>query len=505
MTLYSNPQGLYEFQARLTAYSVLRPGNLLVADPGLGKTHIGLATAAILMEDGAVDHAIFIVEGNKVDEWIDDFEDFTEFEVNKFHGPKRALDLDKRITLSTYHTFRDALVTVDKADSRKLGPGPAMETFSGRRVLVVCDEAAILGTSRTSRVYQAFEKAFREWRKAGEVRILAMTATPMQSSPENFFNLGRIIQPDLMMTVQEFNDWYVTDWNDWGKPKRFKNLEHLEQTMAPIMLRKRKTDPDVIEQFPETVEKFVSVRLDKATMRAYNHLDSWIKGLPENEQLPGFNVLNAFVQHPHTVFTSGWEPLSEWVVEFGEEKLRKLPATKAERIIGWATEVHESEDSAGGHIIFSRSNNALVHLAEEIDGAFPFVEFHGRRTDAQNRAAKAAFRAGEASIMLASGKAERGINLPEAHYITMFDAPVSHASYMQRLSRGSRIGSNVGGTLTVKTFIGRDTIERATVNLWNRRNEWSDTMQDAHVDPEDDEFISAATRRALINQAHKEG
>lgn len=502
MPIYSNPRGLYEFQSKLTAYSIYRPSNLLIADAGLGKSHIGLATAAVMIEDGTIDHSIFVVEGNKVDEWMEDFAEFTEFSLTKFHGPKRSLDLDKNVTLTTYHTFRDSLVEVDPADDRKLSDGEAIRALQGKRLLVVLDEAAVLAASRTSRLYRAYERALREWRRDAEVRVLAMTATPMSTSPENYFNLGRLLRPDLLMTVAEFNAWYVVEFNDWGKAKKFKNIDHLEQVMAPIILRKRKTDPDVIDQFPKVTERFSPVHLSKPHLAAYRDLDDYIKGLPDDEQLPGFNALNAFVQHPGTVLTSGWQALPEWLERYGVEKIEKLKSSKVEAIIDWAKEVR---GSTGGHIIFSRSNNALVWLAKDMRTAgLDFVEFHGRRTDAQNRAAKAEFREGGATIMLASGKAERGINLPEAHYISMFDAPATHSSYLQRLSRGSRIGSNVGGTLTVKTFITQGTIEQATVNLWQRRNQWSDQIQDADINPEDDKFVTAIMRRAMIRSSQKE-
>lgn len=497
--LYSNPQGLYPFQAGLSAYCILRKGNLAVVDAGLGKTHIAQATAGYLLGEGEIDHAIFVVEGNKIDEWVEDFEEFTEMTVNVFWGPKRTLDLDSMVTLTTYQTFRDTLMSDDKLT-------PEATAFAGKNLLVVFDEASILGGSRTSGVFKAYDGALTLWRAAGgDVRVLGLTATPMSSSPENYYNLARIIAPELAMPVKDFHSWYVSQFNKWHKPWRFKNLEHLEQTLAPMMLRKRKTDPDVVDQFPKLVEKFVSISLHPAHLKAYKHLDEWLTGLPEEEQAPGFNALNAFSCHPRSILStdSDWTRREEWLEQYGVEKVERLKSAKAEAVLGWIKTILSQADGSGV-LVFSRYVETLRCLAEDIGNDFAFVEFHGGRTDGQNREAKEDFRSGKAQVMLASSKAERGINLPEAHFIINFDTPITQSSYVQRYNRGSRIGSNVDGTLMVKTFTSKDTIEVATLRLWMTRNSWSDTMQDTDVDP-DSEFISAKMRRAMIRIAQKEG
>lgn len=497
--LYSNPRGLYPFQAGLSAYCILRKGNLAVVDAGLGKTHIAQATAGYLLGEGQIEHAIFVVEQNKIDEWVEDFNKFTQMTVNVFWGPKRTLDLNSMVTLTSYQTFRDTLLVDGDLT-------PEARAFEGKNLLIVFDEAAILGGSRTSGVFKAYDRALTAWRAAGgDVRVLGLTATPMSSSPENYYNLARIIAPELAMSVGDFHAWYVAQFNKWHKPWRFRNLEHLEQTLSPMMLRKRKTDPDVIDQFPKLVEKFVSVSLHPAHMKAYEHLDNWIKGLDDGEQAPGFNALNAFACHPRSILStnSEWARREEWLEEFGIERIEKLKSVKSDAVIGWIKEILSQSDGSGV-LVFSRYVETLRCLAEDIDGSFPFVEFHGGRTDMENRQAKEDFRSGAATVMLASSKAERGINLPEAHYIINFDTPISHASYIQRYNRGSRIGSNTDGTLMVKTFTSRKTIEAATLQLWMNRNEWSDTMQDTDVDPDSD-FVSAKMRKTMIRLAQKEG
>jgi SNF2 family DNA or RNA helicase len=382
-------------------------------------------------------------------------------------------------------------------------------------VLITYDEMALLGTSRTSLQYRSNNQVLEAWREAAEVRVLGLTATPMSTSPECFFNLGNLIDPEFMgmpestleQRYKRFCDEYVTGYNRWDRPCRFKNLEGLERKLSRFMLRKRKTDPDVIDQFPKMVEKAVYLSLSPAHIAAYDSLDAFLEEQPERKVLPGFQALNAFVCHPRTVLGSGWEVAQEWLELYGRDKIAKLPAKKARAIIGYIAPIARAGQS--GVIVFSNSVTALQCLAEDIDGlseaeGFSYVQFHGGQTDKQNRDAKEDFKAGAVKVMLASSKAERGINLPEAEYIVNYGIPTTHSSYLQRAGRGSRIGSNVDGTLMIKTFITRGTIERATVNLWQSRNEWSDRLQDpmAELDPN---FVSAFARRCMLMVARQQG
>jgi hypothetical protein len=130
--LYTNPAGLHEFQARLSAYCYIRPGNLAVADQGLGKSHIALATISLLFEDDKIDQAVLICEQNKVDEWMGDIAHFTALRASLFYGPKRKIDPMAQIVVSTYSTWAQSVVEVCKGDNRILTPTPVFEHFRGQ-------------------------------------------------------------------------------------------------------------------------------------------------------------------------------------------------------------------------------------------------------------------------------------------------------------------------------------------------------------------------------------
>ena len=499
--LYTNPRGLYGFQAELVARSYYRRGNLAVVDTGLGKSHIAMALAALMMKDGMVDKVILVAEGNKLDEWRDDLAAFTTMSLNVFHGPKRRID-DADVLLSTYSTLRDAMATAHPSDNRLMSAGALTQHFTGKRLLVIYDEMALLGTSRTSKTFRAHRLALEAWRATGaDVRVLGLTATPMSTTPECYYNLGLLLAPESTGTFVQWCNDFVVGYDRWQKPNQFMHLDVFERRLSTFMLRKRKTDADVKDQFPRLVEKAVYLTMPKAHRDAYDNLEAFLETVPDKKMLPAFRAINAFAAHPRSILSANWDVAQEWLDRYGRDKVSKIPAVKAQAIIGQLRSIDAQDD--GGVIVFSHSVNALMALADDLRSlpateVVNFVEFHGRQSDAKNAAAKASFKDGIVRVMLASSKAERGINLPEAHYIINLDVPTTHSSYIQRYNRGSRIGSNVDGSLLVKTYITRGTIERATVNLWLKRNEWSDQLQDPRAG---EDFTSALQRRMMVRMA----
>ncbi len=502
--MFHSPRGLYSFQAEFCAYGYLRPANLVVADTGLGKTIIGLATAAMLFEDNQIDLVIYVVERNKLDEWKEDIHQFTTFSCGVYHGSGRAKVIEKmpQAIVTTYAT--------SKADLSDGGPLSTVVRNAGLRVFVVYDEMALFGSSRTSIAYEAHHKFISRLRKFLGVRVMGLTATPMSTSPENYFNIIRILDPGLAGTVDQFYATYVAGYDAWGKPNAWRNLSpddcdpnvvSLAERFAPIILRKRKTDPDVVDKFPKLVEKFVPIRLEDEHLRAYESLDAFLGQLPESKSRFAFQTLVAFTGHPRSIFNSGSDAVQEWITQYGPNRLLKLSSAKTAALQGTIREIlHQNEDDSV--LVFAFHSSVLRCLSADL-GKVPHVVYDGSLSQKGRDAAKSEFRSKRVRVMLASSAAERGVNLPEATYIINYDVPMLHSSYLQRLSRGSRIDAREGGILVVKTMIGKGTVEEGSVRVWNRRNEWSDKIQDYDAD-EDSDFVSATDRLALIRRASRE-
>jgi superfamily II DNA or RNA helicase len=475
------------------------------------NTHIALATAAVLFEEGEIDHVLFVCEQNKVQEWAADIQTFTGLSMALYRGsPARRLRLlteaaqeGTQALVMTYQTAREDLA---RYRSKKGGgnevaeSGPLLDALMGKRLLVVYDEMTVLA-GRTSKVHIGHKRAVQQW----GARVLGLTATPVSKNPESFYNLGRILCPEAVGTIESFERDHVAKKNQWHIATHFKNHDLLAEKMSSVLLRKRKTDPDVRDQFPRTVDDFVVLRLDDEHQALYDELADLIADLPEDDARFGFDMLRRFANHPRSILHANGKMAEEFLAMHSRAEFESLRCVKSDAIVEQIRRIVSQDDQV---VVFCDSTGVLVELAEDIEQkvGVSVGHYHGRVSESEREVWKTRFKAGEVPVLLCSSAGERGINLPEASYIINYDVPLLHSSYLQRINRASRIGSREGEILVVKTYVADGTVENGSVALWNRRNDDSDKLIDIEaVEGEDEAFVSAQARMALLQQARQKG
>lgn len=515
--LYSSPIGLYKFQVTAVVHCYDRLSNLCVYDCGLGKTHVAMATAAMLFEDGLIDHVLVVCEKNKVEEWQADFAKFTALDAALYYGtPAKRAKIRQhlpQVIISTYETARnDAAkpISVPGRKSKKLIPHVLTEALAGKRVLVIYDELTKLG-NRGSGLHKAHEVMISRLRSAGECRVLGLTATPIERSPEDFYNLGRILCPEEVGTVGEFERLYVKDRDIFGNAVKFKNLTADDcdsgvipfgQRMKSVMLRKRKTDPDVIEEFPSSVEEFTYIDLDPRHLEFYDVVRDAFDPEDDLIQRRLFTTMRQIVAHPLSLMHSQGEIGRSIVESVGEEGLRALGSAKTQRLVEYLVPiVHGQGDKVVVFTFFGPSVIPLLRDALEAEGIRCALNYGGL-SDAERSHDMALFKQGNKRVLLTSDAGARGINLPEANYVVEYDMALTHANRTQRLNRIHRIDS-VHPSVTFQTFIARDTVEEGIARKVLTRNGWSDVLLDD--DDPGESFISAADRRTLMARAKRTG
>jgi SNF2 family DNA or RNA helicase len=513
--LYHSPIGLYPFQVEAVVYCYERLANLCVYDTGIGKSHIGMATAAMLFEDDQIDRVLLVCEKNKKDEWLEDFAEFTSLSSVLYHGdPAKRGKIRAampQVLISTYETARnDAahLVAVPKRKTKRLDPHILTNALAGQRVLVIYDEMTKLG-NRGSGLHKAHELLVSTLRSTGVCRVLGLTATPMERSPEDFYNLGRILCPEAVGTVSAFERDYVKARDIFGNPSAFQNLSAddcapgvipFRERMRPVMLRKRKTDPDVIDQFPKSVEEFTYISLGAKHQEFYDTVAEVFEDADEMTQRVLFTTMRQIAAHPLALLASKGEVARTIVDNVGEAGLRALGSAKTDRLVEYLEPIVKGQ---GAQVVvftfFGPSVIPLLKAALEEKGISVACN-NGGMTDDHRARDKAAFKAGEKSVFLTSDAGARGINLPEALYVVEYEMALTHANRTQRLNRIHRIDS-IHPSVTFQTFVALDTVEEGISRKVLSRNQWSDILledDDTGVD-----FISAADRRTLMSRAKR--
>lgn len=527
---FYSPLGLFGFQADgvARAYLETEPGSAggIVAawDTGLGKTVLGIGTAAYLFDDEKIDLVMVVCERNKIRDWHEEFERFSVLAAHKYYGSGRQKRLEKalnkgdvHVLITSYETGRNELMTRVSDGTRGKGKktdGPLVQSMAlhDKRILWIFDEGIRL-RGRTSELHSAYDYILRQLRKpSGHLqRVLALTATPLERDFEDAYNMGRVVVPTLMPTVAEFEAQYTTGTDDYGRYRfRKDRRSDFGRIFQQAVIRKRKTDEDVVEQFPRLVEKSLKVDLSAHHRELYALVRSLLdppEGKPDNrspEQYAAderalYLALRLTAGHPAAHLRAHNRISTIVAAEMGDT-LRAIPSSKSEELVARLKPLVKGQGAQV--VVFSFfAETVLPEVAIDLRHAgFTVSTYRGGQSYEENLAAEDEFKRGDTEILLASDAGSKGLNLPNAQYVFEYESALTHALRVQRINRISRINSTKK-LVTSFTMVAQDTVEEGLVNLMLKRNE----DQDVLLGDEEDgtTFISAAQRRVLLDIARK--
>lgn len=491
---------LYPFQQDHIARAFLRAndGKLSVAfnwDTGLGKSVAGLQTAALLKEDGLADLVVLVCEKNKLYEWKEDVERFTpELTVRIHHGSNRKKKLDSDglpdVLISTYDTYKLDFVKMIQGPRTKVRrPDDLLEQIGQRKPFFIFDEADRL-RNRKSGVYKDFEFALKHLRKTQpDLSVILLTATPISKDWENSFNILRLLCPSEMPTVDTFEHTYVLTRDMYGKAVyKASEMHNFTASASGMILTKRKTDPDVMDQFPTKTERSAWLTLPKEQKHLYD--------VVRDMDMPGaLTVLRQICAHPSSLVGSEGKISRLLVDAMGEASILSLPSVKTQWLVDYLTPiVRDQGEKAVVFTFFGQSVIPLLRTALEDAGMTVYV-YHGGMTDKRKEEHKTRFKQGGPAVFLTSDSGAKGINLPEASHLIEYDMAPTFGLRDQRLNRVMRIGAG-GPTVTIRSLLVRDTVEVPLMHSMLKGNRQSDELLGTGMDG--GIFMSASAREMAL-------
>lgn len=501
------------FQADDVAIAYVRDGYMFAWDTGTGKSIGAIALAKLCLLDKKVEKVLLVCERNKLREWQEDFQADTDLTVRIHHGASRWRKLEAEglpeVLVTTYETAkRDCTI----AKGRTFEPGRLLHDLEDHSVLVIFDEVAKL-RNRTSANYKAHEYILRTLRRGKDTKVLGLTGTPIEKGYEDGFSELRLIVPKAMPTVKDFDARYIRYRDIYGRPTyRWENIPEFVDLVQPHIGRKRKTDPDVIDQFPPLTENYRYVEMSAPQKRFYQMVEEQI--FEEADKAGGdpsigaFMLLRQIAGHPASILRSGSAQeersfVADLISVLGMEHVQNMPSAKTEELVSYLKPIVEDQEAKA--LVFTFFGQSILHeLNQRLqdEKIFTFT-YHGGQSAGRNEHEKQAFQhASGGAVLLASDAAARGINLPEATHVIEFESALTHAMRVQRRDRAHRLGSKYG-PVTAMTFITEGTIEEQIIATVLRRNSHSDTFLGDATAEVGEEFISAADRQQMIMLARE--
>lgn len=402
-----------------TARKVLRQlgGRALLADEvGLGKTiEAGLIIAEYLAR-GMVQSMLVLTPASLVSQWQSELSD--KFNIATITTDNR----DPQQPIDEFWTNNPRIIaSLNTAKSAKHYPHVTSRTWD----LVVVDEAHHLKNRTTLnwKLVNALNKRF----------ILMLTATPVQNSLIELFNLLTLLKPGLLQTEAAFKKEYVDSRN--GRVP--KNPEKLRSLMREVMVRNTRALVDV--KLPKRFATTITVTPADGEEKLYQDLSEYLRSSEDKlDRLSRTNLLMRAGSSPGALADS----LKQLTKRLPDSELKSLArrAAQVKQVEKAKVLVEMLSKSSQKTLVFTTHKATSAYLAQTLQAAnIPFAEFTGGMSLKQKDEAIAAFR-DNVSVLLASETGGEGRNIQFANAIVNYDLPWNPMKIEQRIGRIHRIG-----------------------------------------------------------------
>ncbi|HEY9726392.1 MAG TPA: SNF2-related protein [Chroococcales cyanobacterium] len=434
-----------------TARKVLRQlgGRALLADEvGLGKTiEAGLILSEYLAR-GMIQSLLILTPASLVSQWQQELQ--TKFGIDTVTTDDKQLQLNPDEFWSTNNRLIASLNTAKSAKHFNL-------VTTRNWDLVIVDEAHHLKNRNTLnwKLVNALNKRF----------ILMLTATPVQNSLVELFNLLTLLKPGLLKTEAAFKKEYVSSKN--GRVP--KNPEKLRQLMREVMVRNTRSLVDV--QLPKRFATTITVSPSKSEEKLYQDLTEYVRSLEIGEsdaakthKLDKFSRTNLLMRagsSPQALADS----LKNLSKKFNSDELKTLTrrASQIKQVEKALALVDLLKKSTQKTIVFTTHRATSAYLAKTLEEAgISFAQFLGDMSLKEKDAAIEAFR-DRVPVLLASETGGEGRNIQFANAIVNYDLPWNPMKIEQRIGRIHRIGQTQD--VFIFNFCLKDSIEEYILRI----------------------------------------
>ncbi len=422
-------------------------GRVLLADEvGLGKTvEAGMVLKEYVLR-GMVQRALVLVPASLVGQWREELQ-------SKF-GIGCATTQDELLRKDPDRFWAQPFVIASLALARR---AEHMRHLESRAYdLVIVDEAHHLCdfASQSYRLVDGLNKRF----------LLLLSATPVQNSLVELYNLLTLLKPGIFKTLKEFRAAHVAG----GNARQPSSPDRLRELMRSVMIRN--TRAVVALKLPRRHATTLRVDAGDAEQAAYRDLANAVRGIAAErgrERLTLGHLLGAAGSSPRAVElallrlaerhggTPPWQALAlQWrgVDVSGKETLlvdllRRNPEEKK--------------------LVFVHYRATLDRLSEILAAqSIAFARFDGSMSGPEKDAAIAEFRQG-VHVLLCTGSGGEGRNIQFCNTLINFDIPWNPMAIEQRIGRLDRIGQT--REVFVFNLATRGTIEDEILKLLDEK------------------------------------
>jgi len=425
-TLHNVEAYWYQTEAVRKVLKQFRGRVLLADEVGLGKTvEAGMALKEYLLR-GMAHRVLILTPATLVGQWQEEMR--TKFDV------EFATSYDGLLRRDATAFWAQPRVIASIATARRAEQIPLLAAQNYD--LVIVDEAHHLKNRQTQnwKLVNALQKRF----------LLLLSATPVQNSLVELYNLLTLLKPGIFKTEKEFRQSYMTT----GKPRVPAHRERMRDLMRDVMIRNTRSLVDV--RLPP--RHAVTIRLNPAAEEAdaYAELNRLMRETYANEttahRLALRHLLSSAGSTPATAARAITRFAAKSRANGNRQNWRDL-AARYEALAHSGPTVKEKallellgRNAEEKKIVFVHHRETLDRLSHLLEKeAMPYVRFEGAMSGPEKDIAIARFQA-DAPLLLSTESGGEGRNLQFCNTLVNFDLPWNPMAIEQRIGRIHRIG-----------------------------------------------------------------
>ncbi len=432
-------------------------GACLADDMGLGKT---VQLLALLLAErerdrppgrrNAVAPTLLICPVSVAGNWRRESERFAPtLRVHIHHGPDRLKDRQFAKTARA----SDLVITTYALATRDRDTLAAVKW--GR---VALDEAQNIKTIDA--------KQTKAIRSLPALHRVALTGTPVENRLSELHSIMDFLNPGLLGPAATFKRTYATPIERWRDHEAAERLRHVT---GPFILRRLKTDKQIISDLPEKIEMRVDCHLTKEQATLYQAVvDEMLQKAQTVTGIERSGIILAALMKLKQVCNHPAQLLKDRSHLDGRSgKLARLEELLAEALSQGDKALCFTQFAEFGHMLKG-------HLQERLGLEVLFL--HGGTSQARRDEMVQQFQAPEGpSLFLLSLKAGgTGLNLTAANHVIHFDRWWNPAVEDQATDRAFRIGQRKN--VQVRKLMCVGTLEERIDTLINRKKDLADRI-----------------------------
>ena len=430
---------LYPYQAEGALFAV-RAGRALIGDDmGLGKTIQAIAATEILARHFGVSKVLVICPTSLKYQW--------QSEILRFSG-RQGKDAARVINGGRAQRQKDfALGDFCKITNyEKLQPDLDLIAAWGPE-LVIVDEA--------QRVKNWNTIAARALKRIDSSYAIVLTGTPLENKLEELISIVQFVdQHRLGPTWKLLHEHQVKD--EAGRVTGYTGLEKIGQTLAPVMIRRRKSE--VLRQLPGRTDQNLLVPMTEMQMLYHQENADVVMKIVQRWRKTRF--LSEIDQRRLTCALQNMRMSCNSTYLLDQETDHGV---KADELAALFDDLFAEPEAKA--VVFSqwtRTHDIIIRRLKARQVGY--VSFHGGVPSDKRPALIERFRDDPACrVFLSTDAGSTGLNLQHASTLVNMDLPWNPAILEQRIARIHRMGQ--ARPVRVINFVSKGTIEEGMLSV----------------------------------------